>query len=489
MPFKPLTLAVTAASQRELFQVPLAARQQAFLSPAQPAAMSPLADVVPAYPPAAVWGEPAYVLEDAEAAEAESSWLGWGALAAAAVAGAAIGQAGTKKPTRATPTDELVAGLVEHELRAASVAEKKASTQTLAMLTVSAEEKFDGVAYAKALPGVIEPTGFFDPMGFCSADDITEGKIKFYREVELKHGRVGMLAALGFLVGENFHPLFGGDIDVPAYLAFQQTPLQTFWPAVVLAIAIPEIFSVFSFKTPALFAQKGADAGMPWEIRPGFESGDLGFDPLGLKPTDPEELKEMKTKELQNGRLGMIAAAGMIAQELASNQKIFTLSVGGKEVVYGDAKTSRRELMTRVAAAAPLLVAALPALADEFGNQDGKRYDQGGASGGAGFSLVTSSGAPGLAGRSGGKIPTIRAAGTWKDPAHPGCTRKIQLSGNTAFISGADEDGKPWKVKGQIQGNSIFVDFTPKGGPSGVEAKFVIGKGLVFPDGNVWSKA
>merc|ERR1719163_1731055 len=173
--------------------------------------------------------------------------------------------------------------------------------------------------------------GFFDPMGFCSADDITEGKIKFYREVELKHGRVGMLAALGFLVGENFHPLFGGDIDVPAYEAFQQTPLQTFWPAVVFAIAIPEIFSVFSFETPALFsglagAPKG---GNPWTIRADHELGDLGFDPLGLKPTDPAELKEMQTKELNNGRLAMIATAGMIVQELVTKDKLAMFAVSG----------------------------------------------------------------------------------------------------------------------------------------------------------------
>merc|ERR1711937_875623 len=191
--------------------------------------------------------------------------------------------------------------------------------------------EFNGVEYAKTLPGITGPLDFFDPLGFCSAEDITEGKIKFYREAELKHGRVGMLAALGFVVGENFHPLFGGDIDVPSYLAFQQTPLQTFRPAVVLAIAIPEIYSVFSFKTPALFTQKGEEGGMPWEIRSDFESGDLGFDPLGLKPTDPEELKQMQTKELQNGRLAMIAAASMIAQELASNQKLFMFAVGGQE--------------------------------------------------------------------------------------------------------------------------------------------------------------
>merc|ERR1711881_700080 len=193
---------------------------------------------------------------------------------------------------------------------------------------------FNGVEFAKSLPGVTGPLGFFDPLGFCSADDVTEGKIKFYREVELKHGRVGMLAALGFVVGENFHPLFGGDIDVPSYLAFQETPLQTFWPAVVGAIAIPEIFSVFSFETPALFAQKGGEVGNPWEIRSDFESGDLGFDPLGLKPTDPEELKTMQTKELQNGRLAMIAAAGMIVQELQTGEKLFTLAVGGQEAKF-----------------------------------------------------------------------------------------------------------------------------------------------------------
>merc|ERR1712100_671662 len=221
------------------------------------------------------------------------------------------------------------------------IVQELATKEKLFMLAVGGQEMaaetdaptFNGVEFAKSLPGVTGPLGFFDPLGFCSAEDITEGKIKFYREVELKHGRVGMLAALGFIVGENFHPLFGGNIDVPAYLAFQETPLQTFWPAVVFFIAIPEIFSVFTFETPALFAGGPLDAkpGLPWTIRKDHELGDLGFDPLGLKPTDPAELKEMQTKELNNGRLGMIAAAGMIAQELASGQKLFTLAVGGQE--------------------------------------------------------------------------------------------------------------------------------------------------------------
>merc|ERR1719482_1582857 len=96
------------------------------------------------------------------------------------------------------------------------------------------------------MAGITGPLGFFDPLGFTTS--LSDGKLRFYREVELKHGRVSMLAALGIVVGEQYHPLFGGDIDAPAYIAFQQTPLDSFWPAVVTAIAIPELFSVFTFQ-------------------------------------------------------------------------------------------------------------------------------------------------------------------------------------------------------------------------------------------------
>jgi len=177
--------------------------------------------------------------------------------------------------------------------------------------------KGDVLAKAKSMAGVTAPLDFFDPAGFCT--DCSEGKLCFYREVELKHGRVAMLAALGFLVGEQFHPLFGGDIDVPSYLAFQQTPLQTFWPAVVAAIAIPEIYSVYDFEEPGSKASNYEQ----WVMKTDRIPGDRGFDPLGLKPEDPEEFKEMQTKELNNGRLAMIGAAGLIAQELVSGEKIF----------------------------------------------------------------------------------------------------------------------------------------------------------------------
>merc|ERR1719281_1887992 len=172
---------------------------------------------------------------------------------------------------------------------------------------------------AEDMAGVTGPMGFWDPLGIST--NVPAGRLLFYREVELKHGRICMLASLGILVAEKFHPLFGGDIDVPAYIAFQQTPLETFWYAVAAAISIPELLSIKDYQEPA--------PGWTYKDRLTFTMkedrvpGDLGFDPLGLKPNDPKEFLELQNKELNNGRLAMISVAGMIAQELATGQKLF----------------------------------------------------------------------------------------------------------------------------------------------------------------------
>jgi hypothetical protein len=184
------------------------------------------------------------------------------------------------------------------------------------------QKPFSAKEYMEELPGVAGFGGsfsFWDPWNLAEGlgnqyNPMTEGKAAFLREVELKHCRVAMLAAVGFPIGEQFHPLFGGGIDTPSFLAFQASPLQQFWPVVVSAIAIPELFSVFSFEDP------GEN---PWTIKASHEAGDFGFDPLGLKPKDPVELKKMQTKELNNGRLAMIAIAGMVVQEGVTGAKLF----------------------------------------------------------------------------------------------------------------------------------------------------------------------
>jgi len=158
--------------------------------------------------------------------------------------------------------------------------------------------------FALSMPGIISPTGFFDPAGFTPGQ--YPEQLKYSRESEIKHGRVAMLAVVGFPFAEEFHPLFP-NVNVPSDFAFQLTPLQTFWPLVVLAVGLFETFSISTFKD----LKDGT-----WELKDDHISGNLGFDPLGLKPTDPKKYLDIQNKELSNGRLAMIGIAGMVAQEL-----------------------------------------------------------------------------------------------------------------------------------------------------------------------------
>ena len=81
------------------------------------------------------------------------------------------------------------------------------------------------------------------------------------------------------------------------------------------------------------------DQGQFQKLKPGYYPGDLGWDPLNIKPQDPTKLREMQTKELQNGRLGMIAAAGFLAQE----------AVTGATWSAGDAATEKLVLGAEIA--------------------------------------------------------------------------------------------------------------------------------------------
>merc|ERR1712048_608390 len=97
----------------------------------------------------------------------------------------------------------------------------------------------DGNEYG--LPGVLPPLNWFDPAGFYT--DIDKQKLLFYREAEIKHGRICMSASLGFLVAERWHPIYGGAIDVPSVAACKDARLLPFWAALFFAAGIVESFS------------------------------------------------------------------------------------------------------------------------------------------------------------------------------------------------------------------------------------------------------
>ena len=164
--------------------------------------------------------------------------------------------------------------------------------------------------FCYGLPGSIAPFEEFDP--FNLLDGKTFEQVRTWREAELAHCRVGMLAAAGFLVQEKFHPLFSGDGGP----AIDQIPQLPVWLWVVMGggIAAAEAKRI----SIAFRELDGEKLKAETALRPGYVPGDLGFDPLGLAPTEPAEFALMQEKELAHARLGMIAAAGFLAQEAVS---------------------------------------------------------------------------------------------------------------------------------------------------------------------------
>jgi len=96
---------------------------------------------------------------------------------------------------------------------AALRASRVAAAKPRASVRVSASA---GKDYMLTLPGISEPTGFFDPAGFTDSPAFTVSEAKRFRESELTHGRVAMLAALGWVVAEEFHVRARCAVPAPA---------------------------------------------------------------------------------------------------------------------------------------------------------------------------------------------------------------------------------------------------------------------------------
>jgi len=171
------------------------------------------------------------------------------------------------------------------------------------------------------MAGGTSPMGkSWDPVSLTAGVDALT--LARYRESELAHCRVCMLASLGILVGENFpfvNDIFSGGIEGPAINQFQQIQ-RPFWELIVFAIGLAET-------TRAQIGWMPPNESL-FQLRPEYDPGDLGWDPLGLRPDKPDELRTMRDKELNNGRLAMIGTAGMVIQELVDEKPILPIHGG-----------------------------------------------------------------------------------------------------------------------------------------------------------------
>jgi hypothetical protein len=121
------------------------------------------------------------------------------------------------------------------------------------------------------------------------------GDVIWAREAEVKHGRICMLAATGAIVQDLY--------TFPFMNKWYQG--EKMWGLHEAAIKSGALWQVLFFvgllEIP--FLLKLANGTVDG-------TGDIGFDPLGLKE-DPEAYARRQLTEVKNGRLAMIAISGM----------------------------------------------------------------------------------------------------------------------------------------------------------------------------------
>merc|ERR1719460_2513622 len=144
----------------------------------------------------------------------------------------------------------------------------------------------------------------FDPLMIADSPD----KLAWYREAEVKHARLAMLAAFGWPISEitNFGGLLNGDGRAPSLLNGGLGNVNGVYWAAVVGLAV-------------YWEGQGLDKkfGKKDDYLPGM----LGFDPLGA------DSPSMRAAEITNVRVAMMAITVFALEEAITKAPIFPLNL------------------------------------------------------------------------------------------------------------------------------------------------------------------
>lgn len=168
------------------------------------------------------------------------------------------------------------------------------------------------------------------PLGRKILEDVGPAGIKWFQNAEIKHGRIAMVATIGFWVqklgvhfplylgpsGSNaFHPedgakwLLSSTTGTTFAEIAQASPLDA-----VGMVPIQGWFQIFLvagwFESIAYYRQWTKEASIP---------GDYGYDPLGFTKKEGgiagKDFESLRMKEIKNGRVAMMTIAAWVSNE------------------------------------------------------------------------------------------------------------------------------------------------------------------------------
>lgn len=153
------------------------------------------------------------------------------------------------------------------------------------------------ISNAPPVPVIRDPTPPFERPPFLPPSM----QPAFLREAELKHSRIAMVSVVAFPILEHYSSGLGID-------AFQQLPD-------LVQLGTVQLMFVSEFTSMIRGWRNPLEA--PFTLNDNYQPGDLGFGIWNSTMGDSMD------KELNNGRLAMVAMLGMMAQELVTHQRLF----------------------------------------------------------------------------------------------------------------------------------------------------------------------
>mmetsp|Transcript_31011 Transcript_31011/g.29619 ORF Transcript_31011/g.29619 Transcript_31011/m.29619 type:complete len:208 (-) Transcript_31011:232-855(-) len=181
----------------------------------------------------------------------------------------------------------------------------RSSNRPSTTITMAAEK-------SKSLPFLPQPQNIvgmagdvgFDPFGFSDKLDV-----RWLREAELKHGRICMLATLGW-VASGYVQLPGAVHQVSAIAAHDAAVSSGAMSQILLWVSFFEIISLKVIYE--MMDKENPTARLP---------GDFSFDPFDLYFGRNEATqKDMVIKELTHGRLAMMAFSGIVTEAVITGK-------------------------------------------------------------------------------------------------------------------------------------------------------------------------
>jgi len=163
------------------------------------------------------------------------------------------------------------------------------------------------MAYENEL-GAVGPLGMWDPLGLASK--ASPEKFARWRAVEIKHGRIAMMATTGYIAQTCFR--WPGYLSTSADLKFADVPNGIKGLAAVPPAGLAQILLFIGLMEVATWPFY--EGGWPGSVPAGKAPGDVAGE-FWVRYSDEEEKKTKLNIELNNGRAAMMGSLGMLMHD------------------------------------------------------------------------------------------------------------------------------------------------------------------------------